>query len=328
MMMPSSQTISPVVIGCAGKTLSADEVALFSDYNPWGLILFNRNLDDSAQIKALIAQFQEAVGRKNAPIFIDQEGGRVQRLRPPLSPDFMAMGEIGTLYQKQPEEAIALLQTTITALSMPLKKLGINANCAPVADLRLEAMHEVIAMRSFSHDPDICKFLADIAMRTFIENGIAPILKHVPGYGRVKSDPHHFLPYIDAPLEQLEQSDFIPFQKLLHAPAMMSAHIIIEAIDAHYPATQSRLIMHHLIREKWGYDGLLITDDIMMEALAGSVCERACASLKAGNDIILHCSGDFTQMQELFQAVAPFPSSVQSQKRMMNFEHIYSLREY
>lgn len=319
------KNIRPLILGIEGSSLSLREVELFQNLNPWGIILFSRNVENKEQLYLLCSEFRNSVNRKNAPILIDQEGGRVQRLLPPICPDIKSMGEIGALYESSPKEGIALLRSSIGAICTALKGCGINANCAPVADLRIKAMHEVIGARAFSEDPEICKILSSIAIDVFLQNKITPILKHVPGYGRVKVDPHFDLPVVEETFEKLDKSDFIPFKNLLSVPAMMSAHIIYKNIDPLHAASQSKTIMHDLIRANWGYNGLIMSDDIMMKALKGSAVDRAIASLEAGNDIVLHCSGDYYEMKSLLEKI-PTASNI-TQERMNGFTQCERVRE-
>jgi len=311
-------TRKPVIISCSTLSLSKEEISLIQDYQPWGLILFGRNIQSQPQVKELTDHFKSLVKDNNAPVLIDQEGGRVQRLAPPDWPQYPSMGDIAELYSQNSGEGLKLLTQTIQSISADLKACGINVNCAPVADLRLPNTDPVIGKRAFAADVETTTKLAGHAASVFLENSILPVLKHVPGYGRVNTDPHFKLPFVKGELKTLEDADFKPFKALSHIKSMMVAHICYEALNPTVPATQSPEILQSLIRDDWHYDGLLMTDDIMMQALQGDVVQRSLASWRAGMDIILHCSG---KIQETTQLLENTPiASEQTARRMREFQ--------
>jgi beta-N-acetylhexosaminidase len=293
-----------VILGCAGPRLSAEERGFFSRFNPLGFILFARNVDAPDQLRALIAELRRSVGRADAPVLIDQEGGRVQRLRPPhwrAAPPAARFGELALRDSAAASEAARINAQLIGA---ELADLGIDTVCAPVLDLRFPGAHEVIGDRAFSSDPEIVSLLGRASCEGFFAAGVVPIVKHSPGHGRGMVDSHLSLPVVEASRSELERSDFRPFKALADMPWAMTAHVVYRAIDAGRPATTSPLIVDQVIRRHIGFDGVLIGDDLSMEALHGSIAERAEATLAAGCDLALHCNGKMGEMAMLSEAVA------------------------
>ena len=281
------------VSGCAGLALSADERAFFADERPWGLILFGRNVADASQIRALVEAFRRAVDDDAAPVLIDQEGGRVQRLRAPLAPDYPSNRELGRLRPDAAARAVWLL-SRLHALD--LARLGIDIDCLPVADVPVPGGHEVIGDRAYSSDPRRVGSLARAACEGLLAGGVLPVVKHMPGHGRAAADSHKELPRVETPRAELEASDFVPFRMLADMPIGMSAHVVFASIDPERPATLSPIVVGDVIRGSFGFDGLLLSDDMSMHALTGPFEDRTRDLLAAGCDIALHCNGVFEEM--------------------------------
>lgn len=282
---------SAVVLGCGGTTLTDAERAFFRKADPFGLILFARNVGAPETLRRLIADFRETVGRPEAPVFVDQEGGRVARLRPPHWPALPPAGAIGRLAARAPErglEAAALLGAAIAASVAPV---GFDVACAPVADVRAPgADRTVVGDRAFSDDPDEAARLAKATEAAIRAAGIATTPKHAPGHGRAALDSHHALPTVTAPVADLVR-DLAPFRAMTAAAFWMTAHIVYPAIDPDRPATCSPRVLDWL-RGETGYDGVILSDDLAMKALAGDVETRAAAARDAGCELLLYCPGD------------------------------------
>lgn len=290
--MTSSGT-SPLaaIFSCEGPALTTGEKAFFRDADPWGFIVFARNIESPDQIAALTAQMRETVGRA-APVLIDQEGGRVQRMRSPHWREFPpAMRETTGRTLEEAAEALVLRYRLIAA---ELHAAGVDVNCAPLLDVAAPTLHASIGERTLGRDPATVAALGHAVRRGLTAGGVLPVVKHLPGYGRAEVDPHLDLPVITADRAALE-ADFAPFRAHADALMGMTAHLIVAAVDDKYPATFSGPVVD-LIREEIGFDGLLMTDDISMGALSGTMRERAEASGDAGCDIVLHCNGDAAEM--------------------------------
>jgi beta-N-acetylhexosaminidase len=286
---------------CEGPHLSAAEADFFRQQNPWGLILFKRNCETPAQLKTLTTAFREAVGRKDAPVFIDQEGGRVQRLGPPSNywrkyPQARAYGD---LYAKNPLAALRAARHVGRLMAEDLIEAGITADCLPVLDVPQAGSHDVIGNRAYSLNIEQVMALARAHTAGFMDGGVLPVMKHIPGHGRSEVDSHHNLPVVNASRAELEQIDFPPFAAFADAPMAMTAHVIYTAIDKTAPATLSKKVIKSVIREAIGFRGLLITDDLSMKALSGTLTEKSEKALKAGCDMLLYCSGILGEMQEV-----------------------------
>ncbi len=295
-MTSRSMKARSVIFGCAGLTLSDAETAFFQEVQPWGFILFKRNCETPAQIKKLCAELRKTVGRENAPILIDQEGGRVARLRPPLAPERPPMQRFGELMRLDPAKAKQAARLGARLIAEDLRELGINVNCVPMIDVRQADAHDIVGDRAFGTHPDIVTALGAEVIAGCLEGGVLPVIKHIPGHGRALVDSHHDLPRVVAPKEDLRAADFPPFKALAHAPLAMSAHVVYEAYDPEKCGTLSPIIIHDIIRGEIGFDGLLMTDDLSMKALGGSYEDRSRAALKAGCDMLLHCNGDMEEM--------------------------------
>ncbi|WP_418592172.1 beta-N-acetylhexosaminidase [Ponticoccus sp. (in: a-proteobacteria)] len=294
------------IYGCAGLRLTKDETALFRQARPFGFILFARNLDTPAQIRALCAEMRAAVGW-DAPIFIDQEGGRVQRLRPPLARDWRPPLEDATQLGRDAARAFWLRGRI---MAEELRGLGIDGNCIPTLDIARPETHRFLHNRCYGADVATVVAHGRAAAEGLMQGGVLPVMKHIPGHGLGTLDSHLELPRVAAPLDALDGMDFAPFRALNTLPMAMSAHIVFEAID-HRPATQSP-VMIELIRDSIGFGGLLMTDDISMQALSGTVPERARAALDAGCDVVLHCNGDLAEMQAVAEAAGAMSPAAQT----------------
>jgi beta-N-acetylhexosaminidase len=305
--------MQPLFLGFAGLALNDDERALFRAANPAGYILFKRNVDSPDQVRALTQSLRDLAGR-DVPILIDQEGGRVARLRPPHWPEFPTGERFGLLYDKAPITAIEACRLNALALAALLKDLGINVDCLPLLDVRDTQGHDIIGDRSFGTEPMVVSALGKAVLDGFRAGGICGVVKHIPGHGRARADSHLELPVVSASHEELER-DFEPFRRLADAPMAMTAHITYTALDAARCATLSPDVID-FIRQDIGFGGLLMSDDLGMHALGnpqsgghppGSNAlqdfgARALASLDAGCDIALHCSGDFNEMRSIVEA--------------------------
>ena len=291
------------ILGCAGPRLGRDEAAFFRDADPWGFILFARNIEDPDQLRELTGELRGAVGW-DAPILIDQEGGRVQRMRAPHWREYLP--PLDQMARAGPE-AMAIRSQMI---ALELRAVGIDVNCVPSADLVEEATHPVLRNRLYGSDVETVVQTARAVASGTLAGGCLPVLKHLPGYGRASVDGHLELPRVEADLDDLATREFAPFRALGDIRMGMTAHVVLPAIDPGRPVTVSPDGVR-AIRETIGYDGLLMTDDISMEALSGPVAERGAASLAAGCDIVLHCNGEMDDMIEI-AALGPMSPGAQS----------------
>ncbi|MFG1479018.1 beta-N-acetylhexosaminidase [Xanthobacter sp. V4C-4] len=291
------------IAGCAGLALSAEERRFFAASAPWGFILFARNVDHPAQVRALVADLRDAVGWA-APVLIDQEGGRVQRLRPPHWPQDPPAEAFGTLYLADPAAALEAVRLNSRAIAADLLDLGIDVDCLPVADLRHPDGHGIIGNRAYGTEPAAVAALARAAAEGLLQGGVLPVLKHIPGHGRAPADSHERLPVVHAPRAELEGSDFAAFRALNDLPLGMTAHVVYADIDPARPATTSPVVLDEIVRGAIGFDGALMSDDLSMGALAGALAERGEAAIAAGCDLLLHCNGRLEEMVEV-AAVAP-----------------------
>jgi len=292
-----------VVFGCRGQALGKNERRFFRDADPLGFILFRRNCREPARLDRLVGDLREAVGR-NAPVLIDQEGGPVQRLRPPHWPNDPAAARFGRLAERDPvaaEEAVRLLTRAIAA---DLARHGITVNAAPVLDLAVPGASAVIGERAFGADPDTVARLGRAACEGYLAGGVLPIVKHLPGHGRAPVDSHLDLPVVTADRGTLA-ADLAPFRALADMPWAMTAHVVYTALDPARPATLSPSVIADVIRGEIGFDGVLVSDDLCMGALTGTPGERAAAAVAAGCDVALHCNGRLREMVQVAAAVPP-----------------------
>lgn len=291
------------ILGCAGPQLSADERAFFRESDPFGFILFARNVADRAQLARLTADLREAVGR-DAPVLIDQEGGRVQRLRAPLWRDWEPPLDT-VLAASTPDAAARALWLRARIIAAELAEVGIDTNCAPVADLAFAETHPFLRNRCHGTDPATVAQMARAVAEGLLAGGVLPVVKHLPGHGRSRLDTHLALPCVTAPLDELSATDFAAFRPLADLPLAMTGHLVFSAIDPDHPATQSPRMID-LIRRDIGFQGLLMTDDLTMQALSGSLFDRTARSIAAGVDVALHCNGTLSEMEEVVSAAGTF----------------------
>ncbi|WP_246072521.1 beta-N-acetylhexosaminidase [Martelella lutilitoris] len=291
-----TETRKAMILGCGGTRLSAEETDFFRAVQPWGFILFRRNVESLAQIKALTEAMREAVGW-HAPVFVDQEGGTVRRLRPPLVRDYPAASVIGALYETSRTAALEAAFLSGRLMAGDLHGVGINCDCAPVLDIPPEPGAGFLADRAFGTDPDQVIALATAQAEGLKAGGVLPVIKHMPGHGRGLLDSHQRLPVVDAALETLRDTDFRPFREIPGIVMAMTCHVLFTAVDPENPASASRKVVEEIMRGEIGFDGLIISDDISMNALSGDIAARARAVTAAGVDIILHCNGDMNEMR-------------------------------
>jgi beta-N-acetylhexosaminidase len=296
---------SRAIYGCAGPALSDDERAFFADAKPWGFILFGRNIVDPQQVAALTRSLRESIGDENAPVLIDQEGGRVARLKPPHWKARPAAARFGAIHANSPERAREAAYLNARLIAHDLIGLGINVDCAPVLDVPVEGANDVIGDRSFGRDPAQIIALGRAVIEGFVEGGVLPVMKHVPGHGRAMADSHKDLPRVAAAAEELSATDFVPFRSLNHCPLAMTAHVVFEALDPQRPATTSPKVIRDIIRGEIGFAGLLLSDDVSMNALSGPISARTKAALFAGCDIVLHCNGGMDEMKAVASEAKP-----------------------
>ncbi|ABS64631.1 Beta-N-acetylhexosaminidase [Parvibaculum lavamentivorans DS-1] len=289
-------SISAAIYGCQGTVLAETEKAFFRDVRPWGVILFARNVSDPAQVRVLTDELRDAAGH-DALVLIDQEGGRVQRLRPPHWRAWPAGRRYGELYERDAETGRSAAWLGARLIAAELYAAGITANCLPVLDVPVPGAHDVIGDRAYAQAPGPVAALGLAAAEGLLAGGVLPIVKHIPGHGRAGVDSHKSLPVVDAAREELERTDFEPFRALRHMPLGMTAHVVYTALDPAHPATTSARIIRDIVRGVIGFGGLLMSDDLSMEALKGMLGERARASLAAGCDLALHCNGHLAEME-------------------------------
>lgn len=292
----------PVIFGFSGPRLTADERAFFRETDPAGYILFGRNCVDRAQLRALTDDLRGLSGRADLPILIDQEGGAIVRLKPPVWPAMPGAAIFDRLYQRAPMSAIRAMRLHGSAIAAVLREVGVTVNCAPMLDLRHGCSHPIIAERALGAAPMQVSALGRAMLDGMAAGGLVGVVKHLPGHGRATVDSHHALPVVSATEAELER-DLEPFRKLAQAKIGMTAHVVYSAWDASACSTFSAIVIEDVIRGRICFDGLLLSDDICMGALSGGLAERGRAALSAGCDLVLHCSGDLAEMQALSAGV-------------------------
>jgi beta-N-acetylhexosaminidase len=290
-------SITAAILGCAGPTLTSEERTFFRRVKPWGFILFKRNVESPDQVRTLVDALRDTVGRADAPVLIDQEGGRVQRLGPPHWGRYPPGRAFGDLSGNDPLVRREITRLGARLMAHDLAALGINVDCVPVLDVPDPAGHEIIGDRAYGRTADEVALLGRAAAEGLISGGVLPVIKHIPGHGRAMADSHLELPVVDASFEDLDALDFAPFRVLSDMPMAMTAHVIYSAIDAKRPATTSKKVMRRVVRGVIGFDGLVMSDDLSMKALSGDFTERAEASRAAGCDVVLHCNGGMAEMK-------------------------------
>jgi len=290
------------ITGLAGLTISANERAFLRDARPWGLIIFQRNVSSPAQVSDLTRSFRDLVGWE-APVLVDQEGGRVQRLKPPQWPAYPPGARYGALYDRAPEAGLAAARLAGHLIAADLRPLGIDVDCLPLADVPVADGDPIIGDRAYGSEPGKVAAIAAAIAQGLTAGGVLPVLKHLPGHGRAGADSHLRLPVVDTPRATLEATDFAAFRPLAGLPLGMTAHVVFSAIDPVAPATTSVTMVREVIRGFIGFQGLLMSDDISMGALSGTLAARSQAALAAGCDVVLHCNGDLREMTQVASVV-------------------------
>jgi beta-N-acetylhexosaminidase len=293
----------PAILGLAGEALNADERDFLRDADPAGYILFARNCRTRGQIKALTDSLRDLSGREDLPILIDQEGGRVARLAPPEWPAFPAAWRFAELYEAAPMSAIEAARANAQAIALTLAEVGVNVDCSPLLDVRQTGAHDVIGDRALGSEPMRVAALGRAVLEGLEAGGCIGVVKHIPGHGRAAVDSHKELPVVDVGAEDLAV-DLAPFRALRTAPMAMTAHVLYPAWDARRCATLSPIVIGEVIRGSIGFDGLLMSDDLTMAALGGTLAEHAAGAMAAGCDVVLHCSGVLAESKEVAGALS------------------------
>ncbi len=292
------------ICGLQGTALSDEERAFLRDAQPWGVILFARNVGEPDEVRRLCGDVRETLGREAVPILIDQEGGRVQRIRPPHVRAYPSGAAYGQLYEISPMLGVEAARLGARLIAFDLMALGINVDCIPVLDVAMEGNTPAIGDRTLGRTVDSVSTLGAAQIDGLLSGGVLPVIKHMPGHGRAVVDSHQELPRVEAPLSELISQDFAPFRLLARkAPLGMTAHIVFRDIDENAPATLSGAVIGKIIRGRIGFDGALMTDDISMGALSGDFRRRAEAAIRAGCDLVLHCNGQMGEMSEVAAGV-------------------------
>jgi beta-N-acetylhexosaminidase len=287
------------ITGVSGPELTAAEREFIAAERPWGFILFKRNIETPAQVILLVRELRAAIGNPDAPVLIDQEGGRVQRLGPPHWPVYPPGAAFGVLYDIDRAAGLTAARLSARLMAADLVELGVTVDCLPLADVPVAGADAVIGNRAYGTEPDKVAAIARAVTEGLEQGGILPVLKHIPGHGRATADTHFRLPEVDTPKAELERTDFAAFRPLADLPMAMTAHVVFSALDPAQPATTSATIIRQVIRGVIGFQGLLMSDDVSMNALAGSIAERTRAIVAAGCDMVLHCNGKLDEMREV-----------------------------
>ncbi len=301
-----------VIFACAGPELAGAEREFFAAADPLGFILFERNCKNPVQVRKLVASLRDSVGRDDAPVLIDQEGGRVARLKPPHWRAIPAMGRIGALAARDRTAGREAAFAAARLIAADLANLGIDVDCAPVLDVPAPGSHGIIGDRAFAADPSLVAELGGEFCRGLLAGGVLPVVKHIPGHGRATVDSHLALPVVNLDRRSLEESDFAPFRALNGMPWAMTAHVVYRAYDTDRPATTSPRVVSEVIRGRIGFGGVLVSDDLSMKALTGELGARAGAAIAAGCDIALHCSGKLDEMAPVAEAVPALSEAAQA----------------
>jgi beta-N-acetylhexosaminidase len=287
------------ITGVSGPALTDAEREFIRIERPWGFILFRRNIETPAQVILLVRQLRDSAGNPDAPVLIDQEGGRVQRFGPPHWPAYPAGAVFGVLYDIDRTLGLTAARLSARLMAADLIELGVTVDCLPLADLPVAGADAVIGNRAYGTEPDKVAAIARAVTEGLEQGGVLPVLKHIPGHGRATADTHFKLPEVDTSKTELERTDFAAFQPLADLPMAMTAHVVFSALDPAQPATTSATIIQQVIRGVIGFQGLLMSDDVSMNALAGSIAERTRAIIAAGCDMVLHCNGKLDEMREV-----------------------------
>jgi len=294
-----------VIFGCAGPRLGEEEAAFFRDVRPWGFILFKRNVETPDQVRALTAALRETIDAPDAPVLIDQEGGRVQRLGPPNWTRYPPGRAYGELAGNDPLLRREIARLGARLMAHDLAAVGVNVDCAPVLDVPEPGAYDIIGDRAYGQSADEVAVLGRAAAEGLIAGGVLPVVKHMPGHGRSHADSHLDLPLVEAAHAALAARDFAPFRVNSDLPMAMTAHVVFTALDPNRPATTSRRVIRQVIRGEIGFDGLLMTDDLSMKALSGDFEGRARDALAAGCDVVLHCNGAMAEMTAVARGARP-----------------------
>jgi beta-N-acetylhexosaminidase len=289
--------VAALISGLSGPNLTDEERRFYREVQPAGLILFRRNIADGEQLRHLVGEVREAVGRTDFLVLIDQEGGRVQRLKPPVARNLPTAANYAELFTRDAEKAKRAAFAVARLTAEELLSFGITMNCAPVLDLPVAGAHDIIGDRAYGRDVEQVVALAGAVAKGLMAGGVVPVIKHVPGHGRATADSHLALPVVTVSRNELAATDFAPFKALAHLPAAMTAHVVFSAIDPESPASTSVIVTRDIIRGEIGFDGLLMSDDLSMKALRGPMRARAEAVIGAGSDLALHCNGDLAEMR-------------------------------
>src|SRR3954454_16440727 len=285
------------ITGVSGLTLTSEERDFLRSTRPWGLILFKRNIETPAQVAGLIKELRSTLENPDAPVLIDQEGGRVQRFAPPHWPIYPPGAVFGTLYDLEPTLGLTAAGLSARLIAADLIDLGVTVDCLPLADVPVPGPDAVIGPRAYGTEPGKVAAIGRAVTQGLEQGGVLPVLKHIPGHGRATADTHFQLPVVDTRGEELERTDFAAFRPLADLPMAMTAHVVFSALDPAQPATTSATIIEQVIRGTIGFQGLLMSDDVSMNALAGSIGERSHAIISAGCDMVLHCNGKLDEMR-------------------------------
>jgi beta-N-acetylhexosaminidase len=287
------------ITGISGTALNADERAFIRSELPWGFILFKRNVENPKQVTNLVEELKSCVGRSDVPVLVDQEGDRVQRLGPPHWPIYPPGALFSALYDADPALGCKAARLSARLIAADLSELGITVDCLPLADVPVAGADAIIGDRSYGTEPEKVARIARAVTEGLLQGGILPVLKHIPGHGRATADSHLRLPEVKTSKNELERADFAAFRPLADLPMAMTAHVVFSAIDPVHPATTSATIVEQVIRGVIGFQGLLMSDDVSMNALSGSIAERTRAIIAAGCDMVLHCNGKLDEMREV-----------------------------
>ncbi len=292
-------TARAFITGVSGFTLTGDERDFMRAERPWGFILFKRNIESPAQVTTLVEELRQTIDESAAPVLIDQEGGRVQRFGPPHWPVYPPGAVFGTLFDIDRKLGLAAARLSARLIAADLIDLGVTVDCLPLADLPVAGADAVIGNRAYGTEPGKVAAIARAVTEGLQQGGVLPVLKHIPGHGRATADTHFKLPVVDTSKAELERTDFAAFRPLADLPMAMTAHVVFSALDPAQPATTSATIIEQVIRGSIGFQGLLMSDDVSMNALAGSIAERTRAIVSAGCDMVLHCNGNLDEMREV-----------------------------
>jgi len=287
------------ITGVAGLQLGAEEREFIRNERPWGFILFKRNIDTPEQVAILARELRDVIDNPDAPVLIDQEGGRVQRFGPPHWPVYPPGAVFGVLYDIDPALGLSAARLSARLIAADLIASGVNVDCLPLADVPVSGADAVIGNRAYGTEPAKVAAIARAVTEGLEQGGVLPVLKHIPGHGRATADTHFRLPEVETPRAELERTDFAAFQPLADLPMAMTAHVVFSALDPAHPATTSATMINQVIRSVIGFQGLLMSDDVSMNALAGSIAERTRAIFAAGCDMVLHCNGKLDEMREV-----------------------------